>query len=69
VKTLTTQGRMSRWILTSLPIILLLVITVLNPEYVDPLYTREYGRILLVIAGVMVTAGSLVIRKIINIRV
>jgi tight adherence protein B len=69
VRTLTTQGRMSRWILTSLPVLLLGVISVLNPEYVEPLFTRQYGRVLLVVAAVMVTAGSLVIRKIINIRV
>jgi tight adherence protein B len=69
VRTLTTQGRMSRWILTSLPVLLLGAISVLNPEYVDPLYTRQGGRVLLVVAAVMVTAGSLVIRKIINIRV
>jgi tight adherence protein B len=69
VRTLTTQGRLSRWILTGLPILLLVVITFLNPEYVDPLYTRQGGRILLIVAAVMVTSGSLVIRKIINIRV
>jgi tight adherence protein B len=69
VRTLTTQGRMSRWILTSLPAFLLAVISFLNPEYVEPLYSRQGGRILLVVAAVMVTAGSLVIRKIINIRV
>jgi tight adherence protein B len=69
VRTLTTQGRMSRWILTSLPVLLLGAISVLNPEYVEPLFTRQYGRVLLVVAAVMVTAGSLVIRKIINIRV
>ena len=69
VRTLTTQGRMSRWILTSLPVLLLAAISVLNPQYVEPLYTRSGGRVLLVVAAVMVTAGSLVIRKIINIRV
>lgn len=69
VKTLTTQGRMSRWILTSLPVVLLLVISVLNPQYVDPLFSHSAGRVLLVVAAVMVTAGSLVIRKIIDIKV
>ena len=69
VRTLTAQGRMSRWILTSLPIFLLLVITVLNPTYIDPLYSHSAGRIVLVIAALMVTAGSLVIRKIIDIKV
>jgi tight adherence protein B len=69
VRTLTAQGRMSRWILTSLPIFLLLVITVLNPDYIDPLYSRSSGRIVLVLAAAMVTCGSLVIRKIIDIKV
>jgi tight adherence protein B len=69
VKTLTAQGRMSRWILTGLPVLLLVTITVLNPGYIDPLYTHLAGRVLLVIAALMVTAGSLVIRKIISIRV
>jgi tight adherence protein B len=69
VRTLTAQGRMSRWVLTSLPIVLLLVITLLNPRYMSPLYTHSTGRVLLVLAGVMVTCGSLVIRRIINIKV
>jgi tight adherence protein B len=69
VRTLTAQGRMSRWILTSLPIFLLLVITVLNPDYIQPLYHHAAGRVVLVFAGAMVVAGSLVIRKIIDIKV
>jgi tight adherence protein B len=69
VKTLTAQGRLSRWILTGLPIFLLVVITLLNPNYISPLYTHTGGRVLLIVAAVMVTSGSLVIRRIINIRV
>ena len=69
VRTLTAQGRMSRWILTSLPIFLLVVITLLNPDYIQPLYHHSAGRILLVFVAMMVTAGSLVIRKIIDIKV
>ena len=69
VKTLTAQGRMSRWILTGLPIFLLVVISLLNPDYISPLYSHTGGRVLLIVAAVMVTSGSLVIRRIINIRV
>jgi tight adherence protein B len=69
VRTLTAQGRLSRWVLTSLPIFLLVVITLLNPRYVSPLYTHSTGRFLLVAAAVMVAGGSLVIRRIINIKV
>ena len=69
VKTLTAQGRLSRWILTGLPVFLLVVITLLNPSYISPLYSHTGGRVLLGLAIVMVTSGSLVIRRIINIKV
>jgi tight adherence protein B len=69
VKTLTTQGRMSRWVVSLLPVGLLLLITAINPGYMEPLYTHVFGRILLVVAGVMVVTGSLVIKRIIDIKV
>jgi tight adherence protein B len=69
VKTLTAQGRMSRWIVSFLPVGLLALITLINPEYMEPLYTHTVGRVLLALAAVMVVAGSLVIRKIVNIKV
>jgi tight adherence protein B len=69
VRTLTTQGRMSRWIVTFLPVGLLALISLINPEYMEPLYTHPTGRVLLAVAAVMVVAGSLVIRRIVNIKV
>jgi tight adherence protein B len=69
VKTLTTQGRMSRWIVSLLPVALLALITLINPEYMAPLYTHTFGRVLLALAAVMIVCGSLVIRRIVNIRV
>jgi tight adherence protein B len=69
VQTLTAQGRMSRWVLTAIPLVLLLAISALNPDYVGPLYGETLGRLLLGTATVMVVAGSLVIGKIVNIKV
>jgi tight adherence protein B len=69
VRTLTAQGRMARWIVSALPVALLLIISVLNKDYMDPLFSRTAGRIMLAFAAAMVIAGSLVIRRIINIRV
>jgi tight adherence protein B len=69
VKTLTTQGRMSRWIVSFLPVGLLGLITLINPEYMEPLYTSSVGRVLLGLAAVMVVSGSLVIRRIVDIKV
>jgi tight adherence protein B len=69
VRTLTAQGRMSRWIVSLLPAGLLGIITLINPDYVRPLYTTSFGHIALVIAAVMVVSGSLVIRRIVDIKV
>jgi tight adherence protein B len=69
VRQLTAQGRMSRWVLTGLPIGLLLLIAVLNPGYLHPLLHTGFGKFLLVIGGVMVTTGSLIIKRIVEIEV
>jgi tight adherence protein B len=69
VNTLTAQGRMSRWVLSALPLVLLGAFTVLNPAYMSPLYESPTGRMLLAAAGVMVVAGSLVIKRIVDIKV
>ena len=69
VRTLTAQGRMARWIVSALPIGLLVVISLLNPEYMKPLVNRTAGQLMLVVAALMVIAGSLVIKRIVNIRI
>jgi tight adherence protein B len=69
VKTLTAQGRMSRWVVTALPIVLLSVITLINPGYMEPLYHTSTGRALLVASGFFVVMGSVVIGRIVNIKV
>lgn len=69
VKTLTAQGRMSRWVVSLLPVGLLALITLINPDYMAPLYGSTLGRLLLLVAALMVVAGSLVIQRIVDIKV
>jgi tight adherence protein B len=69
VQTLTAQGRMSRWVLTALPIFLLLAITVINPGYMSVMYSSTGGKAALVLSGISVICGSLVIKRIVNIKV
>jgi tight adherence protein B len=69
VATLTAQGRMSRWVLTLLPVALLLAITVISPSYMNVMYESTAGKALLVLAAISVTSGSLVIKRIVNIKV
>jgi tight adherence protein B len=69
VQTLTAQGRMSRWIVSALPVVLLLAITALNPGYTAPLFTTTGGKVALAFAAAMVVTGSYVIKRIVDIKV
>lgn len=69
VSTLTAQGRMARWILTLLPLFLAVTISLLNPGYMGPMFHSTLGRVALVMATLMVVSGSLLIKRIVDIKV
>jgi tight adherence protein B len=69
VRTLTAQGRMSRWVVSLLPVGLLLAVSALNPTYMKPLFTHTSGRVMLAIGATMIVAGSFVIKKIVDIKI
>jgi tight adherence protein B len=69
VRSLTAQGRLSRWVVTFLPVGLLLAISGINPTYMRPLFTHTSGRIVLAVGVIMIISGSLVIKKIVDIKV
>lgn len=69
VKALAAEAKMSAGIIAALPPILMLLITMASPDYMDELYTTPAGhRNLMIGAGMMVT-GTLVMRKMINFKV
>jgi tight adherence protein B len=69
IKTLTTQGKMSRWIVSALPVFIIIVIQLHNPHYLHPLLGTTGGRIVFGLAAAWAVAGSLVIKKIVDIEV
>jgi tight adherence protein B len=69
VRTLTAQGRMARWILTGLPVFVTVFLFIFHPDVMRHFFASGIGQVLLVIAAAMVTAGSLVIRRIVDINV
>jgi tight adherence protein B len=69
IHTLTMQGRMSRWIVSALPIVVVIAVTLENPHYFHPLTSTVGGRIVLGFAAAWAIAGSLVIKKIVEIEV
>ena len=44
IRGLTAMGRASAYVLMGLPFFIALVITVMNPGYMDPLYNTSTGR-------------------------
>lgn len=69
VRTLTAQGRLARWIVSFMPLVLLLAIFLIFPDYLKPLFSTAVGVVAFVIATLMVIAGSLVIKRIVEIKV
>lgn len=69
VRTLTAQGRMARWILTGLPIVVSLSLWLLHPEIMGVLLESSGGQIALVVSAFMVLAGSVVIQRMVDIDV
>jgi tight adherence protein B len=69
VSTLTAQGRLSRWIVSAIPVVLILMLQLVNPHYLHPLTSTLAGKLMLGAATVLVIGGSLVIKRIVNIKV
>lgn len=68
VRTLTAEGRASAWMLGALPLVVLLAVQVVNPEYMTPMY-RGWGIIVLAGTGLSVIGGVALILKMVRIQI
>jgi tight adherence protein B len=68
VLVLTAEGRMSAYVLAGLVPLLFLMMRMVNPAYLEPLYSGT-GLILLIGCGVLVVAGLFVILRMVRIDV
>ena len=69
LKIFTAQARLSGWILSLLPIGVAVLIGIMNPEYMKPLWFERTGKILVVVAVTLQVLGALAIRRIIRIKI
>jgi tight adherence protein B len=75
IKTLTAQQRMSGYVVAGLPIFLVLILSVIAPKFMEPMFGPPYivgipaGVIVLAIGALMMLVGFLAIRKIVDIEV
>jgi tight adherence protein B len=66
---LTAQARLSRYVVTALPPVVLAAVALLNPGYIEPLFHTTTGIVLIFIASGLLIGASLVMRAITNIKV
>lgn len=69
IRALTAEGRISAIVVGSLPFFLGGFLYVTNPGYLEPLLTTTYGLIAIGVGGLLMLAGILWLRKIVNIEV
>ena len=69
VRVLSAQGRMSAYVLIALPFFVGLIVSITAPSYHAVLFTDPIGRVMMVMAVIMMLLGIMVIRKIIDIKV
>jgi len=62
----TAQGRLTGWILSALPLVMMALLNLLNPGYSAILFRDPLGRKLVYGSAGMLLIGSLVIRRIVN---
>lgn len=68
INTMTAQGKISGIVIGALPVVLLLAVMILNPEYYEGFFDTSIGKGLIVLSTVMEMIGFLLIKKIINIK-
>jgi tight adherence protein B len=69
VRVHTAQGRLTMFLLMALPPTIVVFMQVLNPGFIQPLFTDPLGHTLIVAGIALQTMGYFVIRKIIRIQV
>jgi tight adherence protein B len=69
VRTLSAEGRMSAWVLTLVPLALIVVLSIASPNYLPILLKQPLGHKLLYAAGTLGVLGVLWIRRIVRIEV
>lgn len=69
VKALIAMGKMSAYALIALPFLMAGVISIINPDYMTPLFETSTGNVMLGMAGTGILLGTLLLKKIVSFKV
>ncbi len=68
IKALSAEAKVSAIIIGALPIFVMVLVTMLSPDYMDELYNTPTGNKMLMIAAGMMVVGIVTMRKMINFK-
>jgi tight adherence protein B len=68
IKGLTAMGRASAYVLVGLPFLIFFAISMIDRDYMDPLFDTSTGNKLLIATFVMMAIGSAILKKIVSFK-
>ena len=68
IKALSSEARMSAIIIGALPIVVMILVTIMSPDYMYELYSTPRGHKNMMIGAAMMVMGILTMRKMINFK-
>jgi tight adherence protein B len=69
VEIVTAEGRYTMYVLTAMPFIGGLVMYMVNPVYMTPLFVDPFGHLMLEVGLIMIAFGYTIIRRMVNIKI
>ena len=69
IQSVSQEAKSSAAIIGALPFVLTGVLTLINPNYLTPLFNTNMGNIFLTVSALWMTTGVLVMRKMINFKI
>jgi tight adherence protein B len=69
IRTLSSEGRASTWILGSMPFVLAVILALINPGYISVLWTTPQGQTLILIGAGLIAVGFFLLNRITQIKV
>jgi tight adherence protein B len=68
VKALTSMGRLSAQVLLGMPFVMAALLTLINHDYMRPLFATRTGHLMIGVAVCMMTLGAIVLRRLVKPR-
>ncbi|MCW5714729.1 MAG: type II secretion system F family protein [Bauldia sp.] len=69
IKAMSTEAKASAWIIGSLPIVVMFLVYMTNPEYIMLLFTESVGNVILIASAFWMSIGVFVMKRMINFEI